>query len=95
MVTKLYTFPLGTQIDNVDVSFSEPYTIQVAQEIMPAQKAHYINADLNNQVVTNLNQNKEIYENDAWYPETPYSYDLGAGLYEGSHVLFSQSTSIQ
>ena len=77
-----YTFPFGTKIHSVDVTFSEPQDyhlgrdIQVSPAPVTAVAGTIISAPENNQPMGTI------------YPETPYDYHLGAGVSNGEHTLF-------
>jgi hypothetical protein len=77
-----YTFPFGTKIHSVDVSFSDPQeyhlgmNIQVSPAPMTAVAGALITAPENDQPIGNI------------YPDTLFDYHLGAGVSNGEHVLF-------
>jgi hypothetical protein len=85
--TKEYTFPFGTKIENVEVTFSEPLQKEVTKLVEPApeklirSKLSKVNAPSEENIL-------QAYSKIAVYPETKYSYKTGAGLKNGEHVIF-------
>ena len=80
--TTTYTFPFGTKIKTVDVTFSEPEEYVVEQKIAPTPTP-----------VTYVAGKKVKYHQEAQaigstYPETLYDYHLGAGISGEDHVIF-------
>ncbi len=80
--TTTYTFPFGTKIKTVDVTFSEPEEYVVEQKIAPTPTP-----------VTYVAGKKVMYHQEAQaigstYPETLYDYHLGAGISGEDHVIF-------
>ena len=85
VITKTFTFPLGTRIKNIDVSMNmKKYT--VSKKVEPAPKpvtmdGSGIEGDL-------VFEDKSVYGSKGLYPENKYSIDMGAGLEDGMHVLY-------
>ena len=85
VITKTFTFPLGTKIKNIDVSMNmKKYT--VSKKVEPAPKPvtmddSRIESDL-------IFEDKSVYDSKGLYPESKYSIDMGAGLKDGMHVLY-------
>jgi len=85
VITKTFTFPLGTKIKNIDVSMNmKKYT--VSKKVEPAPKPvtmddSRIKGDL-------VFEDKSVYDSKGLYPENKYSIDMGAGLKDGMHVLY-------
>jgi hypothetical protein len=80
--TTTYTFPFGTKIKTVDVTFSEPEEYVVEQKIAPTPTP-----------VTYVAGKKVKYHHEAQaigstYPETLYDFHLGAGISGEDHVIF-------
>ncbi|HWR64269.1 MAG TPA: C25 family cysteine peptidase [Candidatus Thermoplasmatota archaeon] len=80
--TTTYTFPFGTKIKTVDVTFSEAEEYVVEQKIAPTPTP-----------VTYVAGKKVKYHQEAQamgstYPETLYDYHLGAGISGEDHVIF-------
>ncbi len=77
-----YTFPFGTTIKNIEVTFSDPEQYPLEQGLMPS-----------NNPVTIIDGRKVTYEQTdepigSVYPESLFDYHLGAGIQGHDHVLF-------
>jgi hypothetical protein len=87
VVTKLYMFPFGTHIKNVEISYSKTEKEYLTKPIIPAPEPQIIsgtfnsNYDIKNKVV-------EIYEDNPIYPEHRFDYRVGSGLKDGKHTIF-------
>ena len=88
VVTKVFTFPFGTNIDNVEVIFSDTYKQIISKEIKPASIPRYISTELNEKTSQKAVENKEIYQKENIYPENQFSYNIGAGLDGKDHVIY-------
>jgi len=86
VVTKVYTFPFGTSIDNVEVTFSDVVEQEVSKLIKPTPET----------LPVSINAIKKIKEPDAVvsysdieiYPENRFSYRTGAGLKDREEVIY-------
>ena len=87
VVSRVYTFPLGTTIDDVEVTFSAPYEQVVSKDIKPATGAQYINTELAGSLESEFVKG-EVYFKEEIYPEAQYSYRTGAGLQGDERVVF-------
>ena len=45
VVTKVYTFPMGTEIEKVQVTFSETYEQMISKDVKPASVPRYISTE--------------------------------------------------
>jgi len=86
VVTKVYTFPIGTKIKNVMVVFSEVEEQILSKPINPAPKPVYRITAVD--VDKELEINETIYSSSELYPDCGYSYRIGAGLDNSKHVIF-------
>jgi len=82
MSVTTYTFPFGTKIKTVDVTFSEPQEFNLKHNIASAPTP-----------MTYVAGKKVVYTPEAQaggslYPTTLFEYHLGAGISEQNHVLF-------
>ena len=83
MVCKTYSFPFGTIIDEVTVSYQETYQQILTSKIIPSPKTSYISTEI------------PIKQDDRYtdysildvYPEHKHEYTLGSGFYRGEHVI--------
>ena len=87
VVTKVYTFPFGTQIENVKVTFSKDIkqTISKPIESPPELQIKYVT-----HVANNIKNSKTLktYSDIDIYPEHRYGYRTGAGLLNEQHVIY-------
>ena len=85
-ITKVYTFPLGTTIDDVEVSFSESKEMEITKPITPSPEV-YMRISSEQKTV---GKPKDIltYSEIDIYPEERFSYTTGAGLKDGEHVIY-------
>ncbi|MCK4995808.1 MAG: hypothetical protein KAR55_02875 [Thermoplasmatales archaeon] len=85
VVTKVYTFPLGTIIDDVEVTFSNTIEKKISKPVKPSPEVYPDSI-----ITMNVkNSEKEIsYLDIDIYPEQRYSYRTGAGLKDGERVIF-------
>ena len=85
-VNRVYTFPFGTTVDNVEVTFSKPQELQLIKKITPAPSAHMFSTEY---LETNTEPDYEtLYNNIDVYPEERYGYRVGAGLDGEEHVIY-------
>jgi hypothetical protein len=84
VVTTVFTFPFGTKISDVDVSFSATNKLTVSKEIIPASEPSPVDGTM----VNNPIKNPAVYESTIMYPATSYRYTIGAGLDGTTHVIF-------
>ncbi len=85
VVTKVYTFPLGTIIDNVEVTFSNTIEKKISKPVRLSPEVYPDSI-----ITMNVkNSEKEIsYLGIDIYPEQRYGYRTGAGLKDGERVIF-------
>ena len=84
-VHKVLTFPLGTKILNIDLSYLKIEETTVDKKIVPAQKPLPLDRKKHDMEVF---EDKEIYEHDELYPSDWVSYHTSGGLHNGEHVTF-------
>ena len=82
--SKVLTFPLGTKILKIETTPFHTKTMSIEKQIQPGYKP----MPLNKMDSIICKPDKEIYESNAPYPNTWYSYSLGGGLADGKHVTF-------
>lgn len=83
-VTKTYTFPFGTKITDVQVTFSEQIVETVSKLITPSPEAVVVST-----IHKQKTETKDVsYSEIETYPETKYIFRKGAGLQNGEHVIF-------
>ncbi len=84
-IVKTYTFPFGTKITDVKVTFSNKVSKTLTKPLKPSAEIRIIS--------TIYEDNKNIDENFDYsdidiYPETQYNFRKGSGLHNGEHVVF-------
>ena len=86
MVTKVFTFPLGTKIVDVDVKCEyEEYVL--TKKIQPSPKPQ-ITIKGFSQEPNNIEMDTAVYASSNLYPSESYTISRGAGLHGDEHVLF-------
>ena len=87
VITKTFTFPAGTIIDNTDILIDWE-EISLTEKIMPSPAPE----PLTSEPVTFVTERKKIddtvYSSTAMYPSEPYTIRTGSGLKDGEHVLY-------
>ena len=86
VVTKVYTFPFGSYVDSVEVTFSDIVEEEVSKPIEPAPEPLMKSTDITS--VTNEKSKMVSYSGIDIYPESRYSYRTGAGLEGEERVIF-------
>ncbi len=87
VVSKVYSFPLGTTVHEVSVAFSDVETITLGDKIIPAPQPIPRNA----RVVSNdalLREDSAVYTSHDFYPAQNYIVQKGAGLKDGENVMY-------
>jgi len=85
MVTKTYTFPAGTKIDDVQVDFDYS-TYSLPKKIQPSPKAFPKSCNYKSRVfTTEIDEN--VYSSRDLYPSKPYIVEKTIGLKDGEHTL--------
>jgi hypothetical protein len=84
-INKQFTFPWGTKITNVDVSFTDFSQYTLSSNIVPAPSPVTIVNGLETR--SGRIQNKDVYFNNELYPKNNFKYDLHAGLDKKEHVI--------
>jgi hypothetical protein len=79
VVTHVYTYPLGTIINNVDVEFSGTKEYVLDKKIMPASEPVPLLPTISNQVSEEVLDEK-VYSSSVLYPEERFSVRKAVGL---------------
>jgi hypothetical protein len=85
VVTKVFTLPLGSKINDVQVSFFERSKIVLSKQVRPGPEPA---PKIGMQAPKKPAKDKTIYESVKLYPSTNFSYSLGAGIKGDERVLF-------
>ncbi len=87
VITKVYTFPAGTKIENVKVDIiNEQQTLQ--KKIQPSTKPIPMSNDIIIDASEIYIQNDDVYSSAELYPSEPYSIGMGSGLKDQEHVIY-------
>jgi len=86
VVTRVFTFPFGSKIKSVDVSFSEIKEYTLTKEVQPALKPIPMidGAIMEEEPV----KDEKVYTSKELYPSSSYSYNAVAGLNGEEHVIY-------
>jgi len=82
--TKLYTFPFGTKIENVDISFSNQIKKEILMPIQPVPETLVRTVYSTHEVEES--KNIITYSDIDIYPEQQFNYRTGVGLKDLEHV---------
>ena len=83
----IYTFPFGTHITNVEVSFSETIEQEISKSILPAPEPQIVSTVYKSNPATTP-EISESYLSIDIHPAFRYSYRTGSGLKDGEHVIY-------
>ena len=86
VVNKVYTFPFGTRIDNVEVTFSAAEQQQLSSKVMYAASAQFISTEFSEEYVAP--DYETLYTDIDVYPSERSSYKASAGLLDEEHVIY-------
>ena len=84
VVTKIFTFPFGTKITDVTVSFSKQNELIVSKEVTPAPEPSHGDAKESNELI----KDSGVYAGAELYPTKSYSYTVGSGLESTDHAIY-------
>ena len=85
VVTKIFTFPIGTKISSVDVTLTFDSTKDISKKIMPNAERTPLSKSPSSKFIKIDNS---VYDSAAYYPSIDYDYTMGAGLDGEDHVLY-------
>ena len=86
VVTKVYTFPFGTCIDNVEVTFSEVIEQEISKSVEPSPEVYPLSINAVNKVKET--DTAMMYSDIDVYPEQRYGYITASGLKDEEHVTY-------
>jgi hypothetical protein len=84
MTTKVYTFPLGTTIEDVSVNFGEVHAQTISKKIAPSPITDFISTMYPSKEISEIVD----YSDLSLYPEKRYEYATHGGIESGDHVTF-------
>ncbi|HDS59150.1 MAG TPA: hypothetical protein ENN54_02495 [Thermoplasmatales archaeon] len=82
--TETMTFPVGTSIGGVSVTYDRPQSMAVPGKISPAPLATAYNMKAADATL----REGPVYVADAFYPDSWYDWSVGVGLDGRQHVLY-------
>ena len=85
--TKLFSFPLGTVIDEVSFSASSEQIIDVTAQVLPEALPQPISSSSQQSQNAILEKNTAIYSSSSPYPASRLTYQIGAGLSGNTRVI--------
>lgn len=86
VVTQVFTFPAGTKINSVDVSFSNENNLVLSKDVEPTPQPVPINSQFND--VKKLVKDSKTYESNEHFPKINFNYDLASGIKNGENVVY-------
>ena len=81
-----FTFPFGTKITNVEVTFSDVSEQILTKQVLPGSEPVILLSE-NNQNAP-LVKDEAIYSSSELYPKTNFYYTTNAGIADHEHVVF-------
>jgi len=86
VVTKVYTFPFGTSINNVEVTFSDIVEKKISKPIIPSPDVQIIGIAISK----NIEKPETImtHPDIGIYPENRYSYTIAGGISGKENVVY-------
>ena len=84
VVNKVYTFPFGTIINDVYVTFTSPKQMEITKPIKPSPEPQMLSMGYKTEASEGIVSYSEI----DIYPEETFSYRTGAGLYGEERAIY-------
>jgi hypothetical protein len=85
-LTQIFTFPLGTKIQNIEINIeTDKYTL--SEKIVSCPQPVVLNSPVTRPKEESTLSDK-TYGTNEFYPESFYRIDTGAGIQDQEHVLF-------
>ena len=83
-INKVFTFPFGTKINDVTVTFEETYEKTIDKKIEPTPAPKIVST-----IYKSKGKSKTVsYTEIDIFPKEKFSYRVGAGLKDGEHVIY-------
>ena len=87
VITKTFSFPLGTRINDVTVDINwERYDLD--RKITPTPVILPLSAEVDPAIIEEKKIDEQIYSSAELYPAEPYTVRMGAGIENMEHVVF-------
>lgn len=87
IICKVFTFPIGTHVVNVEV-YHQTNSYSLDQRIIPCPKANICSDSFEFDEINNITLNNTQYYSNNLYPEKTFIIQKGAGLQNDKRVLF-------
>lgn len=87
IITKTYTYPVGTQITDVKVSMDTKRTT-VQKQIYPAPKPVALTTENIDAAKPEITLDQSIYKSSSLYPAQSYDVRTGIGIHQDERVLY-------
>ncbi|MDG6228979.1 MAG: C25 family cysteine peptidase [Candidatus Thermoplasmatota archaeon] len=87
IISQVFTLPLGSTIDDISVSYQDPYQIHLTKKIIPSMAVQYISTEIQ-EPRFDREMNKLVYESSIQFPSNAWSYRSGAGLLGKDNVIY-------
>jgi hypothetical protein len=85
-LTKVYTYPLGTKIIDVDVSLSNFKEVKLTKPVEPSAEVQIASMYVSNEITEP--EKVLTYSDIDVFPDCQYDYKTAAGLKDGENVLY-------
>jgi hypothetical protein len=86
VVTEVFTFPFGTNINSIEFIVSEANELVLSKEIKPAPEPVPLAVEI--QAVNEPVKNFILYESKDLYPSNNFNYKIASGLENNVHVVY-------
>jgi len=86
VVSQVFTFPFGTKIDSVEVSFSNENKLFLSKEIEPVPEPVKMNSEKIS--IKNSIKDLDVYESKVLYPKNSYNFNIASGLKDNNNVVY-------
>jgi len=86
VITRVFTFPFGCKIRNVDVTFSEIKEIVLSKEVQPGPKSVPLTSEI--RMINEPLKDANVYKSAELYPSSSYFYTTGVGIDGERHVVY-------
>jgi hypothetical protein len=87
VITRTYSFPAGTRIDDVSVDMTWNQ-LTLDQKITPTPLFIPYSIELSEEVLEEKQIDETVYESTIFYPDFPYQIRIGSGIEDGEQVIF-------
>lgn len=86
VITKIYSIPFKSKIDQVSIVFSDENETTLTKDVLPFNEPTQITPIEGNKRANT--KDASIYESNTMYPYERYSYEIVSGLEKDEHVFY-------